>query len=212
MNKLKSIFTYKTILPVSAIILILPISYFILSPLQFLSVNKIFIHKLTSLGEARNYYTVVSTAISAVVGVAGVCLGFFYYFHKREVDDHQNGAERRRARISVIIEQLNKYDEYIDEILCKRVESPIRLSFLRGKIARGPEIINAMLEHNESINLGFSNADMMVILQIFSFVDKCPEIMSYHFNTLQSADLKFIKSDYIDKMQEARKICYLKTE
>lgn len=205
-------FTYKTIFPIAVIILFLPIAYFIFSPLQFLSVNKILVHKLPNLSEARNYYTVVSTAVSALIGVAGVCLGFFYYFHKKEVDDNKSGADRRRARISLIIEQLNKYDDYVDEILCKRVDSAIKLDYIRGKISRGPEIINAMLEQNETLNIGFDRDDIMIILQVFSFVDKCPEISSYHYNTLQSTELKFIKSDYIDKMQEARKVCYLKTE
>jgi hypothetical protein len=174
--------------------------------------HRVLSHKLINLTQARNYYTVVSAAVSSLMTAGGLFLGFFYYFHKKEVEDFKGCTDRRRARISLIIDQLDKYDEYIDEILCKRVDSPARLDYLRGKIARAPEIINAMLENNQKISLGFTDSDVMKILQVFSFVDKCPEIRSYHYNTLQNGELKFLKSDFIDKIQLARTTCYLKTE
>jgi len=203
---------YKMVFIIGMIIVITPMVYFVLSPLYFLTPDKVLVHKINNLSTARNYYTVVSCAISAFIGIVGICLGFFYYFHKKEVDDSKSEADRRRARINLIIEQLNKFDDSVDEIVSKRVEDCKRLNYLRSKIERGPEIINALIDNRDKLNLGFSDEDIMTIVQVFSYVEKSDVINSMGFDELKVTELKYIKSDYIDKIQEARIVCYLKTE
>lgn len=202
----------KVVIPVCFASIFIVIAYFILSPLYFLYPEQVFIHKLTNLSSARNYYTVLSTGINALIGFIGVCLGFFYYFHKIDVENNKSESDRVRSRINVIIDHLNKYDEYVDEILEKRFDDAKRLSYLRSKIRRGPEIINALLQHNDKLVKGFNTDDVMTILQVFSFVEKSDQIQNLDIDDLLKADLKNIRSDYIDQIQEARKTCYLKSK
>jgi len=202
----------KIILVGITILIGLAILYFILEPLIYFTPEQVFIHKFTNLASVRNYYTILFAGISTLMGFSGVLLGYYYFFHKLEIDDCNSKLDRSRARINLIIEQLNIYDEYVSEILDKRFDKPKRLSYLRSRIQRGPEIIQALLSCNRELIHDFNKDDIMTILAVFSLVEKSKPISEYNHRELIREDLKDVRGEYIDKIQEARKICYLKAK
>ncbi len=187
------------------------ILHFILYPLYFKNLNSIFTYKLDTLVTARNYYSTISSIVTTLSSFAGVTLGLFYYFHKKENDEKSGRNERIRTRIKLIIDQLNTYDSLVAEVILKRVENEKDLEIVRGKISRCPEIINAILDNNEKL-LNFKPDEVETIMKLFSFVEQCKYIMEEPHDTVSTVEIRDIKGTYIDLLQETRKVCYLKSE
>lgn len=187
------------------------ITHFILYPLFFKDLNSIFTHQLDNLITARNYYSTISSIVTTFSSFAGVTLGLFYYFHKKENDEKAGRNERIRTRIKLIIDQLNTYDSLVAEVILKRVENEKDLEKVRGKISRCPEIINAILENNEKL-LNFKPNEVETIMKLFSFVEQCKYIMEEPHDIVSKGEIRDLKETYIDLLQETRKVCYLKSE
>lgn len=204
--------SHKRVIFIASILFIFALLlHFIFHPLYSKTFNSVFIHKLENLVTARNYYSTVSSIVTALSSFTGVTLGVFYYFHKKENDDKAGRKERIRNRIGLIIGQLNLYDSLVDEVILKRIDNQKDLEKIRGKVSRCPEIINAILDKNDEL-LNFSGPEVETIMRLFSFVEQCEYIMEDSHTTILKTENKDIKETYIDLLQETRKICYLKSE
>lgn len=180
-------------------IVVLAYVYFIFAPFKFPIWQHIVVHQLRNLEDARNYYTIISSISTVLTGLGGIFLGY-HYFTNKKVNDRAN----------IIIEQLNKYDESVDEILNLRIESQSILNQKRQKIERNFEIIECIIDNNTSL-LNYSKKELKAILDVNAYVDKSDVIMRISYEELNRVDLGSTKTEYIGKIQEARKICYLKT-
>ena len=193
------------------IVYILASIYYLLSPLYFKSIDVVLLHNLHSLSDARNYYTVLSSVASIVTGSLGLILGYMYFKMRNEFESNSNLSNRMRGRTQLIIEQLNKYDEQVDEILSGRCTLDDDLKRHRGKIERLFEIVEILIDNNEKL-LKFTEDDIKTVMYVNSFVEQTPEIMEFNIIELEKSNLSDLRQTYIEKIQDARRMLFLKTE
>lgn len=185
--------------------------FYLFSPLYWKAPSAIIFHKLHSLSDARNYYTVLSSVSSVLTGFLGLALGYMYFVRRNEFEVKTSLTNRMRARIQLIIDQLNKYDEQVDEILSGRCTLDNDLERARGKIERLFEIVEILIDNNEKL-LKFTMDEIKIVMAINSFVEQKPEIMELKGSELNKADLYAIRQTYIEMIQDARRMLFLKTE
>jgi hypothetical protein len=185
--------------------------YFLFSPLFVKSIDVVLKHNLHSLSDARNYYTVLSSVSSIVTGFLGLILGYMYFKMRNEFESNSSLSNRMRGRTQLIIEQLNKYDEQVDEILSGRCTLDEELKRYRGKIERLFEIVEILIDNNEKL-LKFTEDDIKTVMYVNSFVEQTPEIMEFNIIELGKSNLSDLRQTYIEKIQDARRMLFLKTE
>jgi hypothetical protein len=186
--------------------------FFIFSPLTYRSWDEIIHHDLRTYAEARNYYNAISSAYSIFATTAGILLGLYYFVRKNRIDTANRLKERRAKRIEVIHDQLNVYDSIIDEIISLQVKDQEELDRCRRKAKRAFEIINAIIDADGCV-LDWTDKEINTIIAIDSYVDKNYILMeSSHDELNECSDIEIIRAEYIDRLQEARKVCLEKAD
>jgi len=178
------------------------ILYFILA-LIFLFVFYYFpfnIEKYSGINNFRDYYSIVT-------GVSAIILGLFYYFHKITVDKNFKNKELQRQRLSLLLNEINNFDNLVDQILNKQFKNDSELSFLRNKVSRSFEIIEILVKQNKN-NLNLKQTDISIILEVNSFVDKSETIMRITYKDIVSMPLYETKDIYIEKIKDIKRICF----
>lgn len=186
--------------------------FFILSPLSYRSWYEIFHHDLRTYAEARNYYNALSSAYSIFATTAGILLGLYYFVRKNRIDTANRLKERRSKRIDILHDQLNAYDNIIDEIISLQVENQEALDRCRRRAKRAFELINAILDADGCV-LDWTAQELKTILAVDSYVDNHPIIMdATHDELNEYKDIEVVRAEYIDRLQEARKVCLEKAD
>jgi hypothetical protein len=145
---------------------------------------------------ARNYYNIISSIISSLVGITGIILGLFYYFDKE-----------RRRKIDILKTEIEEYDSCVKLILKLCIKNKNELDKTRIKIDSINDRINMMLDSDKKF-IQLNNADISTILRINSIVDKSEVIMRTSFNKLKSADRDSVLDNYEIALKNALLICY----
>jgi hypothetical protein len=156
---------------------------------------------------AKDYYALLSSSITFILGTFGLILGYFYYKDKRRFETQISEIERKRKRLDDLIHELNSYDEGVDDLLHHRFKNAGELKKLRDKVTRRFENIVVMLELSTKL-LGLTESDMQTIIKVNSFVDKNHILMHAPYRHLDALSLSSIKDNYIDLIQDARRVCY----
>lgn len=186
--------------------------YFIFSPIFYRSWDEMLYHNLSTYTDARNYYNVIASAYSIFTTTIGICLGLYYFFRKNKIDGENKLKERRIKRIDSIHQQLNIYDEIIDDIFSLDIKSNEELEKKRSKLTRAFEHITVILEADGCV-IKWNDEELEAILKVNSFVDTHSVIMDETYAELsQNKKLKEIKYDYIYHLQEARRVCIEKAD
>lgn len=162
---------------------------------------------IATLDQARNYYTILSSTVSLIVGTLGLVLGYFYYLSKYKNDCLAESIERKRKRLNDLIECINQFDEIVDNIIHYRFSSISDLKHLRNRISRKFEVVEIMLQLNKDL-LGLQDEEVKTILRVNSFVEQNDIIMHINYEQINETVLFTVKDRYIDLIQEARRICY----
>lgn len=184
-----------------SITLLVLVAVFYLVPIYFQGIRILPLRRL-NLSEARNYYSILSSFITLL----GLLLGYVYYTHKLTTDKINADQERKRKRLDFLIVEINKYDDLVDEIICFHFSDSIQLMKIRQKILKNSESIESMLSLKERL-FGFTDEEAMTILRVHSFVEKNDILMRSSFEDLDKEKLLSIRSQYIDLIREARRIC-----
>jgi len=153
--------------------------------------------KNTTIEDAKNYYPVVSSIITSLVGLTGILAGSFYYFDKE-----------RRTKLNLLRQSIEKYDDLVMDIIELVVKSDEELNLKRNSIIRVSDQIELMLDDDTGF-LPFSRKSAKKILSLNSFVDKCELIMRAEYNLLSQAELIGIKDIYMDIAKTAKIVCYV---
>jgi predicted transcriptional regulator len=185
--------------------------FFIFIPLNYKYPSQVLIHQLNDLTSARNYYTILSSISGIVTGFLGLLLGYIYFDRKNKLDETAKNRERRLNRLQFVIDQLNKYDDQVDEIISSRVTDVESLSRCRSRILRYFENVQILIEHNE-ILLGLCDDDLFHIMRVNSYVEQSVEIMETNFEVLKSLNLATVRATHIENIFEAKRVCYLRME
>lgn len=180
--------------------------YFYTAPLC----PKIWPHNLT-LASARNYYTILSSWIAFIVGLGGLFLGYFYYFHKINVDAETADKERKRKRLGDLMSKLDEIDDLLDVIFNFSFSDERELKLIRSKIIRKFDVVILMLDQEISTKLlGLDTGDIREIIKIYSFVDTSYVLMTAKYGVLNEKSVLSEKSYYNDIISTARKTCLTK--
>lgn len=181
--------------------------YYILVPvfLDFHSAVKP--RHLFNLDDARNYYTALGSVIGSIIGISGVVLGFFYYFHRLNNDSSIARQEHRKRRLDVLLLEIYRYDSYVNKIVNLCIRDELDLKETRASIDRSYEYLLSILECQKDL-LGFKDGEIRMILRVHSFVEQCPMIMNAHFEEFDYDKMYLNKDRYLELMRNALRICH----
>lgn len=149
-----------------------------------------------SLDRFRNYYNIVSSIISSLVGVTGIILGLFYYFDKE-----------RRTKTKILKKSIEEYDCCVKQILKLQVSDDEELKKLRIKIDSLNDSINIMLDNSIDF-IQLSDDKISEILRINSIIDKSEVVMRLSFKELTQADRASVFDIYEKALREVLLVCY----
>jgi hypothetical protein len=172
--------------------------------LYFYIVFPAYVKRYTSLPEIKDYCAIL-TSVSAIL------LGIFYYFHKLNTEDSHKKKEIRKQRLNLLLTELNTFDNHVDQLLNKQFKDDSTLSFLRNKISRSFEIIEILIKQNRK-ELTLSTKDIDTILEVNSFIDKSEIIMRIPYEDISQLSLYEIKDIYIEKIKDAKRLCFIRSE
>lgn len=144
----------------------------------------------------RNYYNIVSSITSSVVGITGIILGMFYYFDKE-----------RRSKTNILKKEIEDYDACVKKVLKLSVKNQDELHEVRIKIDSINDRINMMLD-NDTKFIRLDDKHVSKILNINSVVEKSEVIMRISFDELKKADKASVLDVYEAALKEALLVCY----
>ena len=141
----------------------------------------------------------------------GLFLGYNYYRLRMQYEQENSKRERIRGRIDYILNDLNRLDAFVEEMLnlLARDNETEAIQEIKAKLERGFELISVYLEKNDHL-LGFSKDEEKSILAVSSFVDAIIKKIENDDNKDQN--FKKDKIKYIPIIQEARTTCVQKVE
>ena len=203
--------TYKRRIYVYAITVIVSVTiYLYLAPVYIGGISVIRARRL-NLEMARNYYTVLSSWLTLLVGFAGLRLGYFYYKDKHRLETEASSRERRRRKLDKLIELIDQYDEFVNQVIIGKFDNALELTALRVKIRCSFDQIEIMCELSEDL-LGIDINDVAIILRVNSYIDKEQAVMEQSFEELvkDNSKLLAVRDNYLNLIQEARRACYKK--
>jgi len=159
------------------------------------------------LTRAKDYYGILTTFTTLILGTAGLILGYFYYRDKNRTEQSLATLERKRKRLDDLIDKLDLFDSQVDALLLRQFKDENELFLLRNKITRSFETIVIMLEQNEDL-LGLHKEDIREIIRVNSFVEKNDLIMRARVIEITPEVLHETREKYIDLIQNARRACF----
>jgi hypothetical protein len=178
--------------------LYLTVLYFYIRPLGFGVLH----WQGMDLAIAKDYYSILSSFITLMLGTAGLVVGYCYYAGKHKADQSLAAIERKRKRLDDLINKIDTYDSHVDNLLQGRFQNENELSLLRSKVTRSYETIEIMLDLNQTL-LGLGKEDLRDIIKVNSFVEKNDLIMRATVGEMKQDLLHEEREKYIDLIQNA---------
>ena len=114
---------------------------------------------------SRDYYTLLSSSITFILGTIALILGYFYYKDKLKFETMISEIERKRKRLDDLILELESFDDGVDDLLHHRFKNAEELKQIRSRISRSFETIEIMLELSTTL-LGLTDSDMQTIIKV----------------------------------------------
>lgn len=164
-----------------------------------------------NLSEKQKYFSIIGSFSVLFTSIIGLLLGSFYYFDKLKNDELNFKKEKSRQKLSLLLQELINFDELVDQVINKQFKNRKTLDYIRNKISRSFEIIEILITQNKEI-LDLSDNDINKILEVNSFVDKSQTIMHSKYSEIIKISLYEIKDIYIEKIKDAKRVCFLKAE
>jgi len=203
MSKIRAITGYAVI----AVVMI-GICYFFVAPIYEKGFSAFRVRRL-NLSTAKDYYAILSSWLTFVLGISGLVLGYFYYHDKRNVDINIATIASKRKRLDDLISRIETYDSLVCDVIHHRFSNAKTLKHLRNRISRNFDTIEIMLDINKEL-LGLDDAEAKIILRVNSFVEKNDVIMHHDHSVLSENSLFSVRDEYVNLMQEAKRICFKK--
>jgi hypothetical protein len=156
---------------------------------------------------AKNYYAVLSSVSTIILGCLGIIIGYFYFNDQKNTHLISQKKEQQCRRLEAFLLKLDKYDEYVHRVLAPSIPNEKELKLIRTYIVASFESVQAVLEQGYEL-LGITEDDTRAILKVNSFVDNNEIITSYSYTKLMKSTLTDTRNEYIELMREARTRCY----
>lgn len=204
---MKSFNNYKKSILLILFIYCCTILYLTVTPI-IISYKEVFLpRKIYSIQTATNYYTIIFNLLLISSAIVGLVLGYFHFENRKEFDNTLIRSECKRNYLNYLLGLINKYDENVDKIMFTQLEHQQDLNLTRTEIGRCFDNISIMLEENQTL-LGFSDEDLISVIQIHSFVDKNDDLMREDIDKFQTVDFNIIRDEFKPLIQDARRSCY----
>jgi len=137
--------------------------------------------------------------------LVGGFLGPYYFFGRINYEESRDKRERKRKRVKVILEYYETYNNNVHKILCLNVTNENELNEIRNWLRTNLSMIQYYVDKMTSY-FDISDAEMELMLLVFSFVDKSELIMSEDLNRLRmNVNLSTNLLQYQDVFVKSRK-------
>lgn len=194
------------IIKIALAITVVAILFFYFAPI-IISGVKAFRPRRLTLNTAKNYYSILSSFITVLVGVIGLSLGYYYYIGRHEVEKTIADIERKRKRMDDLIQKIESYDAIVNAFINKYFDNDEDLSKLRNQMTHSFDTIEIMLELSDNL-LGLNDEDVQTIVRVNSFVEQNEIIMRAPLQDLSAEILNSIRDRYAMLIAEAIRVCY----
>ncbi len=152
--------------------------------------------KLNRLDDLRNYFTIINTYTTLIIGIFGLTFGAFYYFDK----------ENRRTKLKFLLDELTLYDHLLINLFNLTFKDQIELDVIRNNISRKFEMIEMIIDSSNN-SLRFKDEDVRAILKVNSYVEKSELLMRTPFINLTKINLLQAQDNYIELIKKAKWVC-----
>lgn len=183
--------------------------YLFFNPVYFVLGRLFHPRRLSDLATARNYYSILSSFAGFIVGVLGLLVGYLYYKLKQSFDQETSNRERKRKRLDDLLDNLNIFDDLVDELICFRFRDEAELKTLRHNIRRSFDKIEAMINLNHVL-LGLDDHDIAAITNVYSFIDKNEMLMYRGYSEISTSEFENYLDEYSILVKSARLKCLAK--
>jgi hypothetical protein len=119
-----------------------------------------------------NYYATLGIAFSAIVGIGGLLLGWFYYFHKLNHDQLYRDTTDHRHSLQLVLSRLEDFDELMMNFFFFNTSDPIdslKFERIKSEISTSFDDIYNILDFP---CVKITNEDLAEIIKVNQFVDK----------------------------------------
>lgn len=165
-----------------------------------------------SLESARNYYAVLGTGTSLVLGLAGVALGFYYYVDKRRIELGDARRERQREMLRFLVERLERIHADVD---AAALEGPNTLGGRKSlsAVLRNLDVLIDVMNCDSAL-LGLNEDDVRPLISLNSFLEPKarlflePDPGDAHDNVVARGDWGETTADLPDHIHAARRGCF----
>ncbi len=184
------------------------ITYYTVLPLfPWIELDQLVSYRLRNLDDARNYYTVVSAVVTTLIGTSGLFLGYFYFENRKLHDTRARATTERVKRLELLLSELDNYDASVMKIMRRLSRDGNELGRERLALERSFDKTATMLEVGEAL-FGMTSVELIEVLSVESYVDKCDLIVKAPFEDLKKADMAETERLYAPLIRSARRVCY----
>lgn len=115
-----------------------------------------------------SYYATLGIVFSSLIGLFGVFLGLFYYFHKLRYEREQKQRADHQQNLKLILDKLNTFDELLMRFFYLDTAASAQFNKIKSEIATSFDDIYSLLENPAA---RISNDEMRIIMAVNQFVD-----------------------------------------
>lgn len=180
---------------------------FILMPiLRMPTFDKIFFVQLKNLAEAKDYFNIISNIVSSLATVAGIYLGYVYFYLKNDIDRKNKLLEKKCNEYSYIIGLIKEYEsifrKYIDtsrkSLVCDHFLSDFKICYSQ---------IYDILEAN-TVFFGLTDSELSIFLELHSYVEG---LFVAENSSADQNELEEIIEIFRGKIFSVKQLCWAKS-
>jgi hypothetical protein len=151
-----------------------PVLYLLLAPVA-LKLTAEFRPPVLDLLGTKDYYSVISAAVSSFVGATGLVLGGMYYLHRLGIERARIDRDRRRSRLEDLITKLNEVDDDVLHILLRTSDGDVRIHALR--ILRRLGSVEQSLSFADDLNMILAD-EIRAVVRLYSYLEvRCNDLL-----------------------------------
>ena len=164
-------------------------------------------HSLKTLEDARNYYTVISSVATTILGFLGIILGYIYFTKRIAIDKEFKKRQEQHRHLELLLNEIDNHDKTVYKILLNAIKDEKELHCTRGEIGRFFDNMTPILEDGKRI-CGLTEVAIEKTIEMHAYVDKSFILTRAGYSELNAATLEIAKESYCEKLSGAKNEIY----
>lgn len=152
-----------------------------------------------------SYYATLGVAFSSIVGIFGVFLGLFYYFHKLKHERDQKARSDHQQYIRLVLDALNKFDVLVMDFLFFDLKESAAFNRIKSEIATSFDDIYSLLD-NAAVHI--SDEDVSVIIAVNNYIDKSPLVTAQNLEKFYVLSPSDFVTEFRRQLTMSKDCCY----